>query len=689
MTHTAYSISLMLCCLSSGVLCAQTSWQKIPGPFQGPVSGITVDARGHLFASSSAPGSGSFLSQDNGETWEWRGPYEAPNSTNMVGMDGNGRVVVQTFGLGICLSSNDGQTWNTIFQSTSPTVTAFAFDKSGSLYAATSTDGILKYNDDLTWTYLHSGLPSVLTFAIHPNGNLYAGAESGLYISSDKGSSWTLSGLKGDWIHALAIDSSGRVFAAMDGKGIFSSTDNGSSWSPANSGIPGDYLTSLAASSNGQIFAVLNDSWHHRKGLYRSTDHGASWNETIAGLPDSIFSTVAVAPGGDAFLGTWTHGVYRLLNGSSTWTPINAGLTNDYVFVLAMDSLGDMLAGGNNGVYRTTDDGMTWSILSPDLEIFDLQVNARNQIFAAVPGGVSCSTDSGQTWVLHCPWGDPAGNDPVYSIAITPSGAIIADGHGLYRSTDNGVSWMHQSDITTQGQESKLQIGANGTVLILAEDTLFRSTDDGITWSKPQDRLGGAIYLAADSRGNVVVGDLGTVGIIFSTNNGGIWSAQRVINNSILKNVFLDPNGNVYAATNSGLFLSSDQGNTWSNADLGFADTIVWALSFGKNGTQYAATTSNVVAADGRLSIYRRPQSQSGVKQQIESEPAIVSVEPIFPNPFQRSATLEFALTQREFVRIELLDEIGKKLTTVTAGMFEPGTHDIELDASMLGDGTY
>jgi hypothetical protein len=73
-------------------------------------------------------------------------------------------------------------------------------------------------------------------------------------------------------IGALAINSSGSIFAGTLDSGIYRSMDNGANWMQINNGLINMGVVSLTIDSNGIVFAgTVGD------GLFRSTDNGTNW----------------------------------------------------------------------------------------------------------------------------------------------------------------------------------------------------------------------------------------------------------------------------------------------------------------------------------------------------------------------------------------------------------------------------
>lgn len=60
-----------------------------------------------------------------------------------------------------------------------------------------------------------------------------------------------------------------------------------------------------------------------------------------------------------------------------------------------------------------------------------------------------------------------------------------------------------------------------------------------------------------------------------------------------------------------------------------------------------------------------------------------------FPNPFNPSTTVRFALPKQTLLKINLYNVLGEQVATVAEGMFESGYHKVTFNASNLPSGTY
>lgn len=240
------------------------------------------------------------------------------------------------------------------------------------------------------------------------------------------------------------------------------------------------------------------------------------------------------------------------------------------------------------------------------------------------------------TWNQRGPY-NVGGRTRALAYDVSNTDIILAGGvsGGMWRSTDGGSSWTKtsgSSDIlsvtclaqdTRSGHESTWYYGtgessgnsASGGSASYSGDGMFKSTDDGVSWSQLSSTASGTPQTydnAFDYVHNVIVNPSdGTVYaaasniLLKSTNGGTSWSTVRgsLANNS-WTDVAVTSTGVVYATlnssvTNAGIWRSTD-GSTWTNITpsgfpsvygrivIGIAPSnehVVYFLAQGTNGT--------------------------------------------------------------------------------------------------------
>jgi len=160
--------------------------------------------------------------------------------------------------------------------------------------------------------------------------------------------------------------------------------------------------------------------------------------------------------------------------------------------------------------------------------IWSLAINSNGTIFAGTAGcgtGVYRSTDNGDSWTLV---NTGLTSTDVAALAINGSTifagthSIMGQGGGMFRSTDNGDTWTEQNNHLTALDVNSVAINFLGHIFAGAAGGVFRSTNDGDPWTDVSGGLlppGGNIWaLAIDSTGHAFAGTAGG-GVFRSVNS--------------------------------------------------------------------------------------------------------------------------------------------------------------------------
>ena len=335
------------------------------------------------------------------------------------------------------------------------------------------------------------------------------------------------------------------LFAATQGGGVYKSTDGGSNWFRLT-GLIEPYVWRLAGDpTNGQVlYAATN------RGLFKTTDGGTNWSQKTF---DNV-RAVAINPfnASTILIGVPGAGIFRSVNGGSTFSVINTGLDSLDVTAIAFNpvtsgvvyvGLKPNLVGNLGGVFKSTNGGANWSNWN--------NPNGAGALGNAYVTALAVEDDG----TVHVGTYNPfSGSGKVYkqtgaggwNVGFELFGVetLVTDKNAVNKlwagtrafgprvTVNNGDNWNQAngssldvytgvySILTFAGNASKILAGVKGRGLYL-------TTNSGSTWNKSS---GG---LTAD-RANALVADPGNSdtlymgleggGVIRSTNGGTSWS---------------------------------------------------------------------------------------------------------------------------------------------------------------------
>ncbi len=169
---------------------------------------------------------------------------------------------------------------------------------SSKLYAATERGLQISEDGGLSWRpLLVGGQPEeVFALAVHPlsSDTLFVGRRDGLWKSQDGGKSWGALPSLGSVPLSIAIAKSqpDTLYVATARRGVYKSVDGGYQWGEANNGLPEakaggrpEEIHTLAVDplDPDTVYAALEGH-----GVYRTTDGSKSWHKFNQRLSPSI-----------------------------------------------------------------------------------------------------------------------------------------------------------------------------------------------------------------------------------------------------------------------------------------------------------------------------------------------------------------------------------------------------------------
>ena len=125
-------------------------------------------------------------------------------------------------------------------------------------------------------------------------------------------------------------------------------------------------------------------------------------------------------------------------------------------------------------------------------------------------------------------------------------------------------------------------------------------------------------------------------------------------------------------------------------------DSTIWELE-GADVIGYNwVTTMDVRHSDGYVGIgthgggtFSTYIEVSDVKSQEKLQPTDYELTSVYPNPFNATANILLTLPQRAELTVDVYNTLGRKVTTLASGMYEPGRHRLVFNAGDLSSGVY
>ncbi len=310
------------------------------------------------------------------------------------------------------------------------------------------------------------------------------------------------------------------------------------------------------------------------------------------------------------------------------------------------------LAATGAGLYRSTDGGQTWRLITSGLSdpsVLVVEFAHANRpgatcAFAASAGGRLFTTvDGGQSWREVVNW---AGSGTATTLTISPNFAqdqtlFVATGEGIFRSQDGGQSWESSTFglldlevlcLACAPDFAQSQVLWAGT----AQGGLFRSRNAGRSWRESGQGLPDSAVQCLVASPHFAANQtlwLGTetAGLYQSTDGGANWATMgaELVEQSINCLAVADGDERLLAGTGAGVYTSANGGKSWHATASG--EFLALDLTIAKDGSALAGA-----AGEG---VYRSPISN------INWQPATVGLAAHVPPLVVQSAHGElFAL---------------------------------------------
>ncbi len=406
-------------------------------------------------------------------------------------------------------------------------------------------------------------------------------------------------------------------------------------------------------------------------GVWKTVNAGTTWTSVFENEGAFSIGAITLDPKNSAtiWVGTgernsqrsvgYGDGVYKSEDGGKSWK--NMGLkTSEHIGRIAVDPRDSNVvfvaaqgplwsAGGERGLYKTTDGGKTWKAVitisentgvnevhidqtNPDI-MYASSWQRRRHFYTLINGGpesaIYKSTDGGNTWAKvrsGLPPGDlgrigltisPADSNVVYA-TVEASGVLS----GIFRSNDRGATWEKTSSSIAQGMYwGQIIADPKNVDRIYIPNVIFQVSDDAGRTQRPLgERLkhvdNHAIWIDPKNTDYYLVGSDG--GVYESFDRGANWNFKANLPVAQFYDVAVDnalPFYNVYGGTQDNNSLG---GPAKTRNTVGIVNSD-WIATNGGDGfkSQIDPTDPNIIYAESQQGGLVRFDKRTGERVDI------------------------------------------------------------------------
>ena len=304
---------------------------------------------------------------------------------------------------------------------------------------------------------------------------------------------------------------------------------------------------------------------------------------TPVGPDTGVVRVLAAAPSRPAvvYAGLVSGGVYRSLDGGSTWTLASGGIdVREQINALAVDPRlpGRVWAATDSVIYRSTDGGAHWvSVRDGGALVLAVDPAVPGTVYASL-GDITFqrSLDAGATWTTLA--GSPAGIEALAIDPAHPQTLYAGTSSGFFVSRNRGASWQ-PSDRGLPASPFVLSVAVDprsprtiylATSGVGADQIVFRSDNGGVSWTAvDQGRLGPTYQVAVDPGKSGAVWAVTAFGLFRSLDHGRTWSHSGAGLPPVYQVITVLPGATLLAGTGAGVFQGANRGVSWSSSSSG------------------------------------------------------------------------------------------------------------------------
>jgi photosystem II stability/assembly factor-like uncharacterized protein len=453
--------------------------------------------------------------------------------------------------------------------------------------------------------------------------------------------------------------------------------------------------------------------------LEYSTDNGTSWtdigtttndDEFIWVVPNIVSSNclIRISDDSDPLVSDMSDAVFSIEVGPlPNWRLLSSGVDSSIISVDIVDTLISYAGTKNGRVLKTTDGGETWQNLftSHGGDVTSIFAVSEQKAFIIVNS--ETSTRIRRTLSFGASWGtvyedtSPGAHLNAIHMFDEDNGFAIGNPVGgqwvLLSTTDGGANWSSTGSLSQNGSETGFansldwtgnQMGWFGT----NNNRVYNTTDGGNSWQPYTTSFTNSTTVSfTDEQNGIASGDATDKsidgGLTWTTASGQI--AGNVVAGSAVKGV----DGRWYFIFGNEVYKTYDQGDNFVMDYMqtnNFNSIDVELIQVGENFW----VTGYAVGEMGTIAKYVELLLATDVEEIETYIPESYTLKQNFPNPFNPTTTIEFALPFASDVKLSIYNILGQKVITLLNEQRSAGNHSVVWNAtdsygSKLSSGIY
>ena len=618
-------VQLLLCVAMLFTLGSYASEWRLLGPEGGDVRSFAYDPSdpNHILLGTSA--GQLFVSRDGGKSWSPFAHLGAEDDyvLDHIVFDPANPATIYVAGWSlydkdqgdVFRSDDGGRTWRALAMVHGKSVRALAMAPSDhNTLVIGALDGLFRTRDGgATWSRIspenHPEIKNIESVAIDPVDPdvIYAGTFHLPWKTEDGGKNWhsIQEGMLLDSdVFSIIIDPGRRATVFVSAcSGIYKSVNAGTLFSRIK-GIPHSAIRTRVLKQDPKRPGILYAGT--TGGLWKTFDGGTTWE--LYSAPDIIVNDILIDPRQPerVLLGTDRGGVLSSDDGFDHYVSSNRGFSHRVVGGVVVDRKdpGRLYVGVVNdkdrgGFFLSEDGGQSWRQSNRGLnerDILSLQQDDSGVIFAGTNHGIFYLTSLNGTWLPAAMiFGKmpPASEQPA---ASAPSHAKTSKtsakaGAKPATTTRNTAKSPLEAVIPPEKAPRVRSLEITDKVWYAATDQgLFTSIDQGRKWyGEPVQGESDFLVVNHFAEGSITL--VSPTHIFLSKDDGASWSELSYPHYVTgIYDLTACPDGSLWLGTREGALHSSDGGSTWQHTLGGLPSREVFAVYYDPAGQRLLAT---------------------------------------------------------------------------------------------------